>query len=1366
MGDQRQDQEPADPAVELLRPSGIAIPVVGAGVTQSTGLPGSAGLAELLLNKSDRGSGYDGDSGHLRGVVDHLVSAGREEEDLLKIAAAEIATWVPERSELIETLIRVPSRFIVTFNFDPNLENAATEAGLEPVVLGNTREDLSAAIGVLLAPEPPQRLTILHVHGSVADPSRMVLGEAGYKRIEAEPFSQLLRELAVHKTLFFFGTKLDEFYILAELQKIEHRNSHLLWCLDSEKSELTGARGPILHSSSGIYVRTVAHHEDLPAKAALLLSEPLPSLDPRTVPVAEADDGIYVTNELRDRRNPTDQEDLVRVSFGLKPERELKPNPTEKDVLESSRTIVLGDPGSGKTELLRALMRRTEPPRRGLFIRLTEVEVDRELGPRETLAFWAPHGVSAEAGLDVSASALAEGSYHFFLDGLDEVATELQEQLAKAIGDLALRLPRHSFTVSTRPLPSLELLQADSAEALDWNQFTLEPGPDWRDRFLAARGASLDALFEEMPALEDMADILTTPFYLSNIVDLHEDEELSGLRDFSQVLGRLIDLAIAREQGVLGLDNGAIRGWLQKVALAGVISGRRTFSADELRRFELPPASGPDAVALARAMEQRLLLAKDRGSFRFHHRLLGEQLAAEALVECGPLPELLDCLVPYVDDALSGVRPDVVVPIGLACMVSEEWRCAVAERDPLAAARATPGDAAETERETALRVLWDNAKAQQVWVWERGMRLTDDAEAMGRLMRGASNSRIAEEIRSAVDDGTDQDQGNAIRVLSRAETAGFAAMLKGVLADSERNSVVLRQAAIAAADHGFIDLAEDIVEMLTGQADTVVHQDGLIALRRLLGDQHRMDLYLRLMAGPEADYLVAVVLDELDSTDGILLLAEYARHANDLDTYWSRDKVPALFGSLDLDQPPVALLDAAVDVAVLFDLEGDVLDPLRSADSTAMIARLSALLQERELHWWEVINVAELFESEQLEGGGLPEEVINQMRMRREGETARAEAAGVLQAPTVTSAVTEPDVNEHEKPPTLGELLDSDGTDVAILSNSRYFAPKIADLSAHRLDELRLRLGRWWPQKPLREMITRTAPNSWSLEPEAAAWIWLGPAARPATSAEQWAELATCDILYDEQRSWLAETHTVEGIYGAVELLGEEGDVDRWEQFLACCPDPLPNGALVACVRHLDPEAGADSEVIPYRLRTIASRLIDNGRSDLARQLAQRSTHFDEELTPLLAADGDAAAQRRMLSAAIEKLDQGELPEDPRLEWLSGMPSPEILGDLFEVVRRSFKTTDRPSRGVTVGFNLHDVTRPTMEAIAVIGGRAAVAGYDELIASGGDLRWLSHQRDQLAAAALAADGRRYSTVAAGRVRLPLLGDSEDADLHG
>lgn len=838
----------------------MVVPVVGAGVAQSAGLPGSPELAKRLLAGSPHASTYRGSPESLAEVADHLALMDCKESALLSSVAAEIAAYRAKRSPLVEALIRIPSRFIVTLNFDLTLEEADRRRGHSPVTLGNSREDLADAIRILSTGRPPPNLIVVHLHGSVEQPAEIILAADGYKRLASEPFSQLLRELAVHRTMVFYGTTLDEPHLLAELLKIEARGSHVLWCQASEEAELKGGRSPILPSSSGIYVRAVREPTDLPSTVQKLLHADLPPAPPVRVPQTVDGSALYVENRLLDRRDPNDPDDLALASLGLEPKKGLRPDPTEADVLDAQRTIVLGEPGTGKSELLKQLMSRTTAPRHGVFIRLADVEFDAQLGPRQTLASWARQGASAEEGLDVSADALAQGRYHFFLDGLDEVRSDRQAEVAGAVNELAEEFPRHAFTVSTRPLPSLELLQIENPEAMDWNQFTLAPDAQWRDRFLAQRGVSLRELYGDMPTLEDMSDILTTPFYLDRIVDLHLRGRLQGLPDFSQLLAALLDAAVAREQGVLGLEDSALRDWLRKLALAALIAGQRTFSEQALRRLDSPPGSDTDVLDLARALEQRLLLAEDRGSFRFHHRLLGEQLAAEALRERGPLPELLECLVPYVDEGLSGVRPDAVVPVSLVCLDSVQWRQAVLERDPLLVARSTPSAAPPEEREDALRSLWRNATSKQVWVWERGMQLTDDADAMGRLLRTIPESPVAAEIAAAIECGTDQDQGNAIRVLARARPAEFESMLAGVLGVPGRNEVVLRQAALAAADCGFADLAENIVEMLLRESEETVHQTGIAALRNLFGNEPRLDLCLRLMVSPEAGYLIALVL--------------------------------------------------------------------------------------------------------------------------------------------------------------------------------------------------------------------------------------------------------------------------------------------------------------------------------------------------------------------------------------------------------------------------------------------------------------------------------------------------------------------------
>ncbi|HEX3240620.1 MAG TPA: SIR2 family protein [Solirubrobacterales bacterium] len=1360
MSEKRPNPSSEDRLAQLLRPSRRVVPVSGAGVAQSAGLPGSAELARRLLEGTGARADYGGDPANLRSVVDFLTPRHCGEAELVALAATEIASVEPRTSPLIEALIRVPSRFVLTLNFDHSLERAAEAAGMAVLTLGNSAADLGRAVSILVEEEPPAQLTVLHLHGSIAEPASMVLAPAGYRHIPADPLGQVFYELAVRRTMVFFGTKLDETYLLSALAQVEARDFHVLWCLRSEEAELTTKRAAILPGNSGIHVVAVDYPEEFATKARLLLDVDLPAAEPAHARHLDEETSPYVENRLIDRRDPTDPGDRVRLSLGLDPEREVRPEPTEADLLDLPRAIVLGDPGSGKTELLRRLTRRS--PRSGVFIRLAHLELEPSHGPLETLAAWARQGATAVEGLDVGIGALAQERFHFFLDGLDEVVSEQQGALAEKINLLAEALPRHAFTISTRPLPSLELLRLDAPEAIGWSQFALAPDTGWRDRFLASRSASLEALYEEMPALEDLEEVLTTPFYLCNVVDLHERGELRGIGDFGQLLFALVGSAIEREQETLALTGEVVRAWLRRLALAAAIAGRRTFSVDDLHAFGVPEGGGDDVVELARTLEQRLLLAEEGGSFRFHHRLLGEQLAAEAMVEAGPSPALLDCLVPYLDRDLSGVRPDLVVPLSLACLASSAWRAALQRRDPLAAARATPDDAPESEREAALRVLWENALATQVWVWERGIRIADDAEAMARLVKGGPAGETAAAIHAAIDSGTDQDQGNAVRVLSRAGGARLEELLDRVLAEKERDEVVLRQAMMAAADLGSEALAERIVELLLAREEHSIHQVGAIALDRLFGDQPRIDLYLRLMAGPEADYMLANALDRVEPVDGVILLAEFLRQGNTPRDFWSRERVPTLLDGVDFAAAGTEVIEATVDVAVSFE-RGASLRALREVDPEALLRRLVVLQEneeERDIDWWQLAEVAALFEPEELEEASLSEEVVRHVRQRREAERERAEAEAAGQPwPPPRPGREEEDEEPEQEPPTLAELLDRPDSDPQILNHARYFTSQVSDLDERHLAELRRRLESWWPERPYRETITRLEANSWRQEAGAHAWVALGPRAQPPLDQARWAELATCGILFEEHQTWLAATQSPEAVYGALELIAGDVDPDRWQQFLSCCHDPLPGRVLESCACDLGAKVPAEERIDLQRVRTIAARMVENGRHDLVEQLAAGSPAREAELFPILAEAGDSECQRCLLDQLIEQLDEGVVPQQPVLSWLSPSPSPLVLGRLFEVLRRTWGSAERPVGRVTSGYGLFDITSPTLEGIALIGGREAVAGYDDLIAEGGAFRWLRRSREDVGGALLIVEGERFAEGAAASLGLPWMGGS-------
>lgn len=417
--------------------------------------------------------------------------------------------------------------------------------------------------------------------------------------------------------------------------------------------------------------------------------------------------------------------------------------------------------------------------------------------------------------------------------------------------------------------------------------------------------------------------------------------------------------------------------------------------------------------------------------------------------------------------------------------------------------------------------------------------------------------------------------------------------------------------------------------------------------------------------------------------------------------------------------------------------------------------RLAELLSDRELRWRKAVELAALFDPEDLASAGVPDHVVELVRMRR-----RVDATGSGATLSVPSghgeAAEDDDGEEEEEPPRLGELLDGGGeTDVLILNNTHYFAPQVADLSEWQMDELRARLARWWPQGSYLETITRTSPNSWTQEAGAHAWICFGPEAKPALDPEGWAQLATCGILFETQTNWLREAQTLEGIHRAVELLDDDGNLERWEQLFSCCVDPLPDRALLACARSLDPSLPKGSDTTGYQLRTIAGRMIDNDRADLAKDLAGRHPDFVADLAVILAERGDPDAQCQLLPALVEQLSEGEMPDEGCLKWLSGIRAPKFLDDLFDVVRHTYRP--QRDRGTRIrGFDRSDIARAAMETIAAVGGRGAVDGYDRLIAAGDDFRWLRYQRSQVAGAALVAEGKRFAAVAAGRLELPLL----------
>jgi hypothetical protein len=143
-------------------------------------------------------------------------------------------------------------------------------------------------------------------------------------------------------------------------------------------------------------------------------------------------------------------------------------------------------------------------------------------------------------------------------------------------------------------------------------------------------------------------------------------------------------------------------------------------------------------------------------------------------------------------------------------------------------------------------------------------------------------------------------------------------------------------------------------------------------------------------------------------------------------------------------------------------------------------------------------------------------------------------------------------------------------------------------------------------------------------------------------------------------------------------------------------------------------------------------------------------------LGPLLAGRGDVESQLKLAGDLSNRLRDSGTPGPEDLDWLGGVESEQLLSALFTILEQNWKLDERPVATVRSGYGLSDLFNPLQEAIARVGGREAVAGYDRLLAAGGDFLWLRGSRARIAAAVLLADGQRYGSGAAASLGLPIL----------
>ena len=971
--------DPREPEVhlEVLARPEFVVPITGSGISVPVGYPSGPCLAAELV-RVGREAGLESAELALpdpRSLADVLIARGAVDRDeLLRVVGEMYARGPTGTSNAVDALLHVCSRRIVTLNYDRSLEIRAAELGVECESLVLATE-ATRAIEALAAEAVRDKLVVIHAHGVATEPSTIVLDGDGYSSLLSAPYVNVfLWLLPIHSRLLFVGTQLDELHILEQLIRLRFLNKrHLLVASRSVANELLNApRSPLVPDRFLVLVRGYDDHADLVPLVELLAPPPEPEpVAPAAAGAVFATVGLtpptdYVETMMVEKREPED--DDFRASYlaalGLR-----SPVALEQVAAVGTRTLIEGLPGSGKSTLLLEIGSRL--PEQIVALRLRGPRLDLIGDPKLLLRRWLDSAEAFRAEESRDQARLDTDVFHFLIDGLDEVPYPQQAQAVARIIEVAAAHPVHSFTVASRTIPAIEEFPRP-----EWLRVALAPTAKWRQAYLEKRGVGWDQLVEAVPLLHDLRGLLELPFFLSQTVDLYEQGALAEAGDLLSLVSRFVDAALRTLEQTL--PSTAIRRWLRQLALAILLAGRSELTLEEIA-MSLPAdfVDYGDAAAVAeRLVSAPLLRADGDRRYSFVHRILGEALAAEALLDVDPEQSgILDVAAPVVTDRIRGLRTDWLVPITLVAATSERWRQALAGRDPLAAARAIPTDAPLDERQRAARLIWDLYVEWRIWISDyRRLTIVEDESVLARLLATEGLEELHAEIRAAASSDVREESGNAVRVLATLGDRTIEPQLRHILETSD-DYVLRRIAGLAARDLRLDALFYVIAHRALHPAEDTEAQDLTYAALDLatLDDLVMLAIRAAERGGTAIDILSYAIQGRISAQDELAVLRAWASRREEPMTR-ERSRIFELLPGLRLDDESVA--ESVIFVAGSWRVKSDELNELIRQQQDAAASAAIKLYDLKVAHAFELGWIIEQVDPERLVKAGAPAVLI------------------------------------------------------------------------------------------------------------------------------------------------------------------------------------------------------------------------------------------------------------------------------------------------------------------------------------------------------------------------------------------------------
>lgn len=963
--------------------------------------------------------------------------------------------------------------------------------------------------------------------------------------------------------------------------------------------------------------------------------------------------------------------DEVREDSSLAPELQLEFEGLEayeeRSLGREQLAVVVGLPGSGKTSLVQALAKEEGGIERAVMLRLRDLR-DVVGEPDLLLRRWLERG-SVLAGEPVSIGDVLAGGTRVWmlLDGLDEAPLELRGPLAAAIERLSAHYPQHRFTVTSRPVAAL----ADLSEV--WRVFDLLCDDSWRSDYLRNIDVDEEEFWASLgPAAPRLRSLLRIPFFLRGAVELREaGREIDGALQISLAL---LERALAADAQLATLGN-APREWLLRVALLQQLSGTTVVGEQALAALAAEFGLG-DPVLLTDLLASRSLLATSEGGWTFTHRLFGEALVAEHLLEEDPR-RWIDCVAPEVG-GWSAVLDQWTAPLQMALDRSGEWRAEIGSRDRHFAARATPPDAPPKERLAAASDLWHRALEWDVWVEPVGWQeAASDAAVIVDLIRGGGADPLLEEIRGALDAPSRYARGNAVDVLAAVPVDDIAEVLAGVI-ESDEDAVVRRSAATAARWLNLVEVRDQVIRQAASSTNDVEAVEMAATAIALVPPERRLAVAEEIAAAGNSSVWVAARSAGLPATDHLIVLERLLKEESASQALLVGD-LAQLVTELGDGLAPETVEQFAYLATLLRASDAEVLEfaATRPEESARGVVRA---LDEGELSPWEKVPLLDAIIPAALELAG--------------AEPAVAEAYAEGAQPEIHRAVDRPE--PAPSPPRLDAVLRlAEPERRARLARLVSFErDEVDDLGDEETEALRQTLDRWWGEADLRAAVKTEGPRA-DIEPWAAVMLSFGAAAQLALDDERWIQVATCSWLFRPQLDWLALQATQERVDRAAD--GATG------------VRVLADLARVA--------GGFDLHVVLSRLE--AAPLDDAVEADLIRageevgrvagltgleRLAAADARWSALLLPQLAAAGSLDAQLAELEELVATLESGQRVSSVELLWLPAIRDRKALPMLERALVAAGVSEPQGTH--------HSLTLPILGAIKAVGGLASVRALD------------------------------------------------------